>query len=63
MAINLREASLPVQLLLGLALAIAIVAAGLYIPFSPVQTVKTDLGKAQSEFNALDTEVNQLRVS
>jgi len=61
MAINLREASLPVQLLLGVALAVAIVAAGLYVPMSPVQTVKADLANAQREHSALDTEVNRLR--
>jgi len=61
MAINLREASLPIQLLLGLALAVAIVAAGLYLPFSPVHAVKADLETAQRDVKALDTEVSGLR--
>lgn len=61
MAINLREASLPVQLLMGLALAVVLVLAGLYAPMSPVQTVKADLAKAQSDYNALNNEVNELK--
>jgi type IV pilus assembly protein PilO len=61
MAINLREASLPVQLLLGVALAVVIVAIGLYLPMSPVQTVKADLAAAQSEHNSLEGEVSKLR--
>ena len=61
MAINLREASLPVQLLMGLALAVVLVLAGLYAPMSPVQTVKADLATAESEKNKLDKEVSELR--
>jgi len=61
MAINLREASLPVQLLMGLALAVVLVLAGLYAPMSPVQTVKADLAKAESDYNAISKEVNELK--
>jgi type IV pilus assembly protein PilO len=61
MAFNPREASLPVQIMLGLALAVVIIVLGFYVPMSPVQTVKAELAKATQDSNALGNEVTGLQ--
>lgn len=61
MAINLKEAPLPVQIVMGLVVAVLVIAAGLYLPVPPVHGVKQELERAQGEKERLDREVNQLR--
>ncbi len=61
MAFALQEKSAPVQLAVCLVVAGAIVAAGLYAPFSPVATLRNDLAAARAERQSLDNEVNQMK--
>lgn len=60
MAINLREAPLPIQMILGLVVAVLVIAAGLYLPIPPVHGVKQELERATEERERLDREVNVL---
>jgi type IV pilus assembly protein PilO len=62
MATNFRDWPWPVQALLYVGLAVAIVLAGFYIPGSPVRTVRTDLEAAQAQMKPLENEVASLRV-
>jgi len=62
MATNFRDWPWPVQALLYVGLAVAIVLAGFYVPGSPVRTVRTDLEAAQAQMKPLETEVASLRV-
>ena len=62
MATSFREWPWPLQAVFYVALAIVIVAAGFYLPFSPVRTVRSDLEAAQNSLKPLETEVQGLRV-
>ena len=62
MATNFRDWPWPVQALLYVGLAVAIVLAGFYVPGSPVRTVRTDLEAAQAQMKPLENEVASLRV-
>jgi type IV pilus assembly protein PilO len=62
MATSFREWPWPLQAVFYVALAVAIVAAGLYLPFSPVRTVRSDLEAAQNNLKPLEQEVQSLRV-
>jgi hypothetical protein len=48
MATSFREWPWPLQAVFYVALAVVIVAAGFYLPFSPVRTVRSDLEAAQN---------------
>ena len=62
MATSFREWPWPLQAVFYVALAVVIVAAGFYLPFSPVRTVRSDLEAAQNSLKPLETEVQSLRV-
>ena len=62
MATSFREWPWPLQAVFYVALAVAIVAAGFYVPFSPVRTVRSDLEAAQNTVKPLEQEVQSLRV-
>jgi type IV pilus assembly protein PilO len=62
MATSFREWPWPLQAVFYVALAVVIVAAGFYLPFSPVRTVRSDLEAAQSTLKPLEQEVQSLRV-
>jgi len=60
MAINLREMSLPLQALLFAVLAVLLIAAGLYAPFSPVQAKDAELMALTDTRGQLKSEKAQL---
>lgn len=67
MAMNLREMSLPMQALLFAVLAVALIAAGLYVPMSPLKEKDSELtalndtlGKLKSDISLLQATKNQL---
>src|SRR6202007_2130419 len=62
MATSFREWPWPLQAVFYVALAVAIVAAGFYVPFSPVRTGRSDLEAAQNTLKPLEQEVQSLRV-
>src|SRR5215469_10703183 len=62
MATSFREWPWPLQAVFYVALAVVLVAAGFYLPFSPVRTVRNDLEAAQNSWKPLDQEVQSLRV-
>ena len=62
MATSFREWPCPLQAVFYVALAVIIVAAGFYLPISPVRTVRSDLEQAQNTLKPLETEVQGLRV-
>jgi type IV pilus assembly protein PilO len=62
MATSFREWPWPLQAVFYVALAVVIVAAGFYLPISPVRTVRNDLEAAQATVKPLETEVQSLRV-
>ena len=62
MATSFREWPWPLQAVFYVALAVVIVAAGFYVPFSPVRTVRSDLEAAQNPLKPLEQEVQSLRV-
>lgn len=62
MAISFREFPWYIQFLIFAALAVVIVLAGEYVPYSPVQTVRSDLEQKTADYNALAQEVAQLQV-
>lgn len=57
---NLKEAPLPIQILLGLLLAVLVILAGLYLPIPPVHGVREELNRANAEHAKLDSEVRVL---
>lgn len=59
---NFRDWPWPLQAIVYVALAFVIVAAGFYVPGSPVQSVRNDLQSAQSELKPLEQEVAKLRL-
>lgn len=62
MASSFREWPWPLQGLMYVGAAIALVLVGLYVPMSPVATVRTQLVAAQAEEKPLNDEVANLRV-
>src|SRR5713226_3445384 len=62
MAIAFRESPWYVQALIFVALAILIIGAGEFVPFSPVQRTRTELGRVNADYDKLNQEVTALRV-
>lgn len=62
MATGFKEWPWPLQALAYVGLAIAVVLAGFYIPYSPVQSERTQLQGAQAELKPLEAQVQSLRV-
>jgi type IV pilus assembly protein PilO len=62
MAMNLREMSLPLQALLFAVLAVLLIAAGLYAPFSPVQAKDAELKALTDTAGQLKAEKARLEV-
>ena len=62
MAINLREMSLPVQALMFALLAVIIIGAGLYAPFSPVKERSEELKTLTETKTKLASDVASLQV-
>jgi type IV pilus assembly protein PilO len=62
MANPFRDMSVIVQGLLALAIAVILVLAGLYVPFSPVAQERADYDKAVQARTKLNQEVTQLQV-
>jgi type IV pilus assembly protein PilO len=62
MAASFREWPWPLQGLLYVVAAIALVLVGLYLPYSPVAMVRSQLESAQAEEKPLNDEVANLRV-
>jgi type IV pilus assembly protein PilO len=59
---SFREWPWPLQAVFYVALAVVLVAAGFYLPISPVKTVRSDLEAAQNSLKPLEQEVQSLRV-
>ncbi|HVB86432.1 MAG TPA: type 4a pilus biogenesis protein PilO [Candidatus Dormibacteraeota bacterium] len=62
MATSFRDWPWPLQALFYAALAVALVVVGLYVPGSPLASVRSDLQSAQSELKPLQADVESLRV-
>jgi type IV pilus assembly protein PilO len=62
MASGFRDWPWPAQALIYICLFVVIVLAGLYVPGSPVASVRADLEAAQAQLKPLQTEVAGLRV-
>jgi type IV pilus assembly protein PilO len=62
MATSFKEMSWPVQALAFLVLAVVLVLAGLYVPFSPVARERADVDSANAQLKPLEAEVQTLRV-
>lgn len=62
MATSFREMSWPIQALAFLGLAIVLVLAGLYLPMSPIATERVAVDEANTKMNALEKQVQPLRV-
>jgi len=62
MATGFRDWPWPLQALFFLGLAVVLIAAGLYVPGSPVASVRTQLEAAQQTEKPLQSEVAGLRV-
>jgi Tfp pilus assembly protein PilO len=62
MATSFREMSWPIQALTFLVLAVVLVLAGLYVPFSPVATERVAVDNANAQLKPLEAEVQTLRV-
>ncbi len=62
MATAFRDWPWPLQALFFLGLSVVLIAAGFYVPGSPVATVRTQLEQAQQEEKPLAAEVASLRV-
>jgi len=61
MAINLRELPVWIQVLLFLAIAVAIVLAFEFVPYSPLQGKRVELAAKEQEANSLQGEVTHLQ--
>jgi len=59
---SFREWPWPLQAVVYVALAFAIVVAGLFVPGSPVRSVRTDLENAQADLKPLEQDVAKLRL-
>jgi len=62
MAISFREFPWYIQALLFVALAVIIIGAGIYLPFSPVATARTNVTQLHDQDAQLRTEVQSLQV-
>ncbi|MFZ3214931.1 MAG: type 4a pilus biogenesis protein PilO [Candidatus Acidiferrales bacterium] len=62
MATAFRDWPWPLQALFFLGLAVVLIAAGFYVPGSPVASVRADLESAQQQEKPLENEVASLRV-
>lgn len=62
MATSFREMSWPIQALAFLVLAVVLVLAGLYLPMSPVTAERVAVDGANDRMNALEKQVQPLRV-
>jgi Tfp pilus assembly protein PilO len=62
MATAFRDWPWPLQALFFLGLAVILIAAGFYVPGSPVSTVRSELEAAQQEVKPLEADVASLRV-
>ncbi|HKV06265.1 MAG TPA: type 4a pilus biogenesis protein PilO [Candidatus Acidoferrales bacterium] len=62
MATAFRDWPWPLQALLYVGLAIALVLAGFYVPGSPLASVRNQLESAQAELKPLEADVQSLRV-
>jgi type IV pilus assembly protein PilO len=62
MPTSFREWPWPLQAVFFLGLAVILIAAGLYVPGSPVATVRNQLVAAQQEEKPLESDVANLRV-
>ncbi|HEU5410682.1 MAG TPA: type 4a pilus biogenesis protein PilO [Candidatus Acidoferrales bacterium] len=62
MATSFKEMSWPIQALAFLVLAVVLVVAGLYVPFSPVAQERANVDKANAQLKPLEAEVQTLRV-
>ena len=62
MATAFRDWPWPLQALFYFAMTVALIAAGFYLPGSPVAGIRTQLQAAQAELKPLQTEVDNLRV-
>jgi type IV pilus assembly protein PilO len=59
---SFREWPWPLQAVVYVALAFVIVVAGLFVPGSPVRSVRTDLENAQADLKPLEQDVAKLRL-
>ena len=62
MATSFRDWPWPLQALFFLGLAVVLIAAGFYVPGSPVASVRTELEAKQQEEKPLEADVASLRV-
>lgn len=62
MATSFREMSWPIQALIFLVLAVVLVLAGLYAPFSPIASERVAVDNANAQLKPLEAEVQTLRV-
>jgi type IV pilus assembly protein PilO len=59
---NFRDWPWPLQAMLYLVLAFVIVAAGFYVPGSPVRGIRVDVENAQADLKPLEQDVSRLRL-
>ena len=62
MATSFKEMSWPIQALAFLVLAVVLVLAGMYVPFSPVARERADVDSANAQLKPLEADVQTLRV-
>ena len=62
MATRFREWPWPLQALFYVGLAVVLVVAGLYVPGSPLTTLRSELEAAQKDMKPLEADVQNLRV-
>lgn len=62
MATSFRDWPWPLQALAAVGLAVVLILAGLYVPGSPLASLRGQLESAQAELKPLETEVESLRV-
>ncbi len=62
MAINLREMSLPMQALIFAVLAVGLIAAGLYVPMSPLKAKDAELDSLREKKSSLNSQISNLQV-
>jgi type IV pilus assembly protein PilO len=62
MATSFKEWPWPLQALFWLGLSVVLILAGLYVPGSPLTTMRAQLQSAQAEMKPLEADVQNLRV-
>jgi type IV pilus assembly protein PilO len=62
MATSIRDWPWPLQALAAVGLAVVLILLGLYVPGSPLASVRDQLESTQAELKPLETEVENLRV-